>query len=159
MSVNKVMLLGNLGKDPELRFTQQQMPICTFSIATGERRKDQSGNWTEHTEWHNIVVFGKTAENCAQYLKKGRQAFIEGRIQTRKWQDKEGKDRYTTEIIASTVQFIGGRAGESSGAMSSSSEEGSIPSPSVAREPEVAVAANGGATPAAVSFDDDDIPF
>lgn len=156
MSVNKVILLGNLGKDPELRMTQQQMAICNFSLATGERRKDASGNWTDHTEWHNIVVFGKTAENCAQYLKKGRQAYVEGRIQTRKWQDKEGKDRYTTEVVGNVVQFIGGRPGESS---SSHSEESSIPSPSpTSNEPEVAVAANGGA-PSSVSFDDDDIPF
>ena len=91
MGINKVMLLGNLGKDPEVRYTPQQMAICQFSLATGERKKDTNGQWVDHTEWHNIVVFGKTAENCARFLKKGRQAFIEGRIRTRKWQDKEGR--------------------------------------------------------------------
>src|SRR5262245_22644014 len=105
MSVNRAFLLGNLGRDPELRYTPSQVAVCTFSIATSDRRKDQSGNWVDQTEWHNIVVFGNSAENCQKFLKKGRQAFVEGRIQTRKWQDKEGKDRWTTEIIAERVQF------------------------------------------------------
>ena len=108
MGVNKVILLGNLGKDPEVKYTSQQMAICRFSLATGERKKDQSGQWVDHTEWHSIVTFGKTAENCARYLKKGRQAFVEGKIRTSKWQDKEGRDRYTTEILADLVQFVGG---------------------------------------------------
>lgn len=159
MGVNKVILLGNLGKDPELRFTNQQLAVCTFSLATGERKKDSSGNWVDHTEWHNIIVFGKTAENCANFLKKGRQAFIEGRIQTRKWQDKEGRDRYTTEIIASTVQFIGGKNAGASGGYtveqtqpeSSSNMLSSLPSAD-------AISASGGGADE-VSFDDDDIPF
>ena len=113
MSVNKVILLGRLGKDPELRYTQNQTPVCSFSLATSERRKDQSGTWVDATEWHNVVAFGRTAENINSYLKKGREVFIDGSIRTRKWQDREGKDRYTTEIIANTVQFVGGRpAGE-----------------------------------------------
>ena len=163
MGVNKAILLGNLGKDPEVRYTQQQMAICNFSLATGERKKDQSGTWVDHTEWHNIVTFGKTAENCAQYLKKGKQVYIEGKIQTRKWQDKEGKDRYTTEILANTVQFIGGARGADN-SVSNDSGESSMPShtggPSsrTVASPEVAMAANGGAAPQ-VSFDDDDIPF
>ncbi|MBX7144479.1 MAG: single-stranded DNA-binding protein [Oligoflexia bacterium] len=160
MGVNKVILLGNLGKDPELRYTNSQTAVCSFSLATGERRKDQSGNWVDHTEWHNIITFGKTAENCANFLKKGRQAFIEGRIQTRKWQDKEGKDRYTTEIIASTVQFVGGGKGESTGKSASLSDsvtsEDSGPPPAMPKLPTAdAVAAGGGD----VSFDEDDIPF
>jgi single-strand DNA-binding protein len=106
MSLNKVLLIGRLGKDPELRVTSSQMPVANFSLATNERRKDQSGNWNEHTEWHNIVTFGKTAENCSQYIKKGSLVYIEGAIHTRKWQDKEGKDRYTTEITANSVQFL-----------------------------------------------------
>lgn len=77
MGINKVMLLGNLGKDPEVKYTPQQMAICRFSLATGERKKDQSGQWVDHTEWHNVVTFGRTAENCAKFLKKGRQAFVE----------------------------------------------------------------------------------
>ncbi|MGA1191576.1 MAG: single-stranded DNA-binding protein, partial [Bdellovibrionota bacterium] len=95
MGVNKAILIGRLGKDPEIRYTQSQTPVTNFSLATSERRKDpQSGNWLEQTEWHNVVTFGKTAENCSNFLKKGREVYIEGRIQTRKWQDKEGKDRW-----------------------------------------------------------------
>lgn len=151
MSVNKVILLGNLGKDPEVRYTPQQTAIGTFSIATTERRKDSSGNWTDHTEWHNIVCFGKTAENCQKYLKKGRQVFIEGRLQTRKWQDKEGNNRYTTEIVAGDVRFVGGSRGEAA-----SSSGGDFA--------ESAPADNGGSmppagAPPAVNFEDDDIPF
>lgn len=163
MSVNKVILLGNLGKDPELRFTSQQNPVCTFSLATNERVKDQSGQWVDKTEWHNIVAWGKTAENCAQYLKKGRQAYIEGKIQTRKWQDKEGKDRYTTEVVAGIVQFIGGARGAEGGGSnytsSSSSEEVSAGKGLVNSLPSAdAIASkNGGAEE--VPFDDDDIPF
>lgn len=157
MGVNKVILLGNLGKDPELRYTTSQTAVCSFSLATGERRKDASGNWVDHTEWHNIVTFGKTAENCANFLKKGRQAFIEGRIQTRKWQDKEGKDRYTTEIIASTVQFVGTREGKGAPPLSYSVEESATPPSMPNLKSADAVAASAGADE--VSFDDDDIPF
>jgi len=159
MGVNKVILLGNLGKDPELRYTTSQTAVCSFSLATGERRKDASGNWVDHTEWHNIVTFGKTAENCANFLKKGRQAFIEGRIQSRKWQDKEGKDRYTTEIIASTVQFVGTRDGKGSGApsLAESVEEASTPPPAMPNLKSADAVAAGSA--GEVSFDDDDIPF
>ncbi|MBN8549484.1 MAG: single-stranded DNA-binding protein [Deltaproteobacteria bacterium] len=157
MGVNKVILLGNLGKDPELRYTTSQTAVCSFSLATGERRKDASGNWVDHTEWHNIVTFGKTAENCSNFLKKGRQAFIEGRIQTRKWQDKDGKDRYTTEIIATTVQFVGTREGKGAGpSLSDSIEEASTPPPMPNLKSADAVAA---ASSGEVSFDDDDIPF
>lgn len=151
MAINKVILLGRLGKDPELRYTAQQNPVCNFTLATGERRKDASGNWSEHTEWHNIVTFGKTAQNCANFLKKGREVFVEGRIQTRKWQDKEGRDRYTTEIIAMNVQFVGGR-GDSSGMTSSDMHSGG-------GMPEGLQSADDIAAQAEASFDDDDIPF
>lgn len=155
MGVNKVILLGNLGKDPELRYTTSQTAVCSFSLATGERRKDQTGNWVDHTEWHNIVVFGKQGENCANYLKKGRQAYIEGRIQTRKWQDKEGRDRYTTEIIANTVQFVGSRdAGAGAGSNLNVSKESS------AAEVDALPSADQiAATSAEAAFDEDDIPF
>jgi len=158
MGINKVMLLGNLGKDPEIRYTPQQMAVCRFSLATGERKKDQSGNWVDHTEWHNVVVFGKVAENCAKYLKKGRQAFIEGRIRTNKWQDKEGKDRYTTEILADNVQFVGGGRGESDMSVANDNVlEGMQTAESLPK------AAAGGGSSVAMSepatFDDDDIPF
>lgn len=163
MGVNKVILLGNLGKDPELRYTPSQTAVCTFSLATGERRKDASGQWVDHTEWHNIVTFGKTAENCSTYLKKGRQAFIEGRIQTRKYQDKQGVDKYRTEVIADTVQFVGG--GRDAGAGSGKSMANSV---TVEDTPPVAmpnlptadaIAAGGAAGAAQPTFDDDDIPF
>lgn len=109
-SLNKVMLMGNLGKDPELRKTGSGTSVCNFSIATTERWKNnESGNWDEKTEWHNIVVWGKQGENCHQYLTKGRPVFIEGRLQTRSWDDKEGKKRYTTEVVATMVKFLGGR--------------------------------------------------
>ena len=160
MSVNKVILLGNLGKDPELRYSAQQTPVCSFSLATNDRRKDQSGNWVDHTEWHNIVTFGKTAENCSQYLKKGRQAFIEGSIRTRKWQDKEGKDRYTTEIVAYTVQFIGSRdAGKSAPAGQPNAEEAAAGRELVESLPsaEALAGATSGSTGGAI--EDDEIPF
>jgi single-strand DNA-binding protein len=113
MSVNKVILIGNLGRDPESRQTNGGGVVVTLSLATSERRKDREGNWTDHTEWHRVVAFGKTAENLAKYCKKGKQVFIEGRLSTRKWQDKDGQDRWTTEIVADQVRFLGGGRGES----------------------------------------------
>ncbi len=107
MSVNKVILLGRLGQDPELKYTPGGAPVCNFSMATTESWTDKQGQKQEKTEWHRIVVWGKLAELCNQYLSKGRQAFVEGRLQTRSWDDKDGSKRYTTEIMANTVQFIG----------------------------------------------------
>ena len=152
MGINKVMLLGNLGKDPEIRYTPQQMAVCRFSLATGERKKDQSGNWVDHTEWHNVVVFGKVAENCAKYLKKGRQAFIEGRIRTNKWQDKEGKDRYTTEILANQIKFVGSK-GDYAGPSAASAYPDGNPFEDLKSADDISAEAG------AVTFDDDDIPF
>lgn len=108
MSVNKVILLGRLGQDPELKYTPGGSPVCNFSVATTESWTDKGGQKQEKTEWHRIVVWGKLAELCNQYLAKGRQCFLEGRLQTRSWDDKDGNKRYTTEILANTVQFIGG---------------------------------------------------
>ncbi len=111
MSVNKVILLGRLGQDPELKYTPSGAAVCNFSLATSETWNDKnSGQKQERTEWHRIVVWGKLAELCNQYLSKGRQAFVEGRLQTRSWDDQSGQKRYTTEINATTVQFIGGQA-------------------------------------------------
>ncbi len=107
-SVNRAILIGNLGRDPELRYTQGGQALTRFSLATNERFK-QGDDWQERTEWHRIVVWGKQAENCAQYLQKGRSVYIEGRLQTRDWEDKEGHKRQTTEIVAQTVQFLGSR--------------------------------------------------
>ena len=109
--VNKVFLLGNLGRDPEVRFTPSGQAVANFTIATNESWTDKSGQKQEKTEWHRIVVWGKLAELCGEYLKKGRQAFIEGRLQTREWTDKENKKNYTTEIVANNVQFLGSGQG------------------------------------------------
>jgi len=108
-SVNKVIVLGNLGKDPDLRHLPNGDAVCNFSLATTESWKDKDGNKKDKTEWHNVVIFRKLAEIAGEYLKKGRPVYIEGRLQTRKWQDKEGKDRYTTEIVADQMQMLGSR--------------------------------------------------
>jgi single-strand DNA-binding protein len=110
--VNKVILIGNLGRDPELRYTQSGQGVVNFTLATSENWTDKSGERVERTEWHRIVVWGRVGELCAQYLSKGRTVYIEGRIQTREWEDKEGNKRQTTEINAQTVQFLGGPRGD-----------------------------------------------
>lgn len=110
-SVNKAIIIGNLGKDPEIRYTPGGQPVANFTVATNERWNDKSGQPQERTEWHRIVVWGKTAENCGQYLKKGRSVYVEGRIQTREWTNKEGQKQWTTEIVANNVTFLGGRDG------------------------------------------------
>src|SRR5207247_733859 len=107
--VNKVILVGNLGANPEMRFTQGGQAVANLRIATSERWTDRNGQKQETTEWHRVVVFGKQAEIAGQYLAKGRQVCIEGRIQTRQWQDQQGQKRYTTEVVAQRVEFIGGR--------------------------------------------------
>ena len=107
--VNKAILVGNLGRDPELRHTPNGQAVVNFTLATSENWTDKSGERQERTEWHRIVVWGRTAEMCHQYLSKGRTVYVEGRIQTREWEDKEGNKRYTTEINAQTVNFIGPR--------------------------------------------------
>jgi single-strand DNA-binding protein len=114
-SVNKVILVGNLGRDPELRYIPSGQAVANFTLATNDRWRDKEGNNQERTEWHRIVVWGKSAENCAQYLQKGRSVYIEGRLQTREWEDKDGNKRQTTETIAQTVQFLGGRGGAERG--------------------------------------------
>lgn len=106
-SLNRVLIMGNLGQDPELRYTQSQTPVCTLNIATTDYRQGPDGQRQELTEWHRVVVWSKQAENCAKYLAKGRSVFVEGRLQTRSWEDKQGQKRYITEIVAQNVQFIG----------------------------------------------------
>lgn len=139
MSVNKVILIGNLGKDPEVRFTANGKAVARFPIATSEVWNDAEGNRQERTEWHNIIVWGKQGETCGQYLAKGRQVFVEGSIRTRTYDDKNGNKRYVTEIIAQRVRFLGG-AGGTRAAMEP--------------EPEPAAESVPGGPPA-----DDDIPF
>ena len=147
-SVNKVILIGNLGADPETRYLPSGDAVTNIRIATTDTWKDKNGEKQEHTEWHRIAFFGKTAEIAGEYLKKGSPVYVEGRIRTRKWQDKEGQERYSTEIVADRMQLLGGRGGGAE---------------SMAREPAAAGASSakpqqrkgGGA------FDemDDDIPF
>lgn len=115
MSVNKAIIIGNLGADPEIRYTQSGAPVGNLRIATNERWTDKNGQSQERTEWHRVVVFGKTAENCQKYLSKGRQVYVEGRLQTNEWQDKDGNKRYTTEIVASNVTFLSGGNGGGGG--------------------------------------------
>ena len=156
MGVNKVILLGRLGQDPDLKYSASQYPVARFSLATGERRKDSaSGQYVDHTEWHNIVTFSKTAENCSKFLKKGSEVYIEGKLQTRKWQDKEGKDRYTTEIIANTVQFVGAKASGASSSQSYGSASNDMPNDYLSG----LSSADEVEEPLTASFDDDDIPF
>ena len=111
MSVNKVILIGRLGQNPEVRYTPSGAAVANFSVATNESWSDKSGQKQERTEWHKVVVWGKLAELCNQYLAKGRQVYLEGRLQTREWKDKEGQIKYTTEVQAQSVQFLGGQAG------------------------------------------------
>ena len=109
-SVNKVILVGNIGKDPEVRYLQSGDQICNVTLATSEKYKDKaSGEYKENTEWHRIVFFGKLAEICGQYLQKGKKIYVDGRIRTNKWQDKEGNERYTTEIIGSEMKMLSGK--------------------------------------------------
>ena len=145
--VNKVFLLGNVGKDPEIRATAGGMTVATFSLATAERTKGQDGNWTDKTEWHNIVCFQRTAEIVRDYVKKGTQLFIEGRIQTRSWDDKEsGQKKYRTEILVNDLSLLGspgGRQGGESGGYSRSNSGAPAPAPDFADQ----------------GITDDDIPF
>jgi single-strand DNA-binding protein len=113
--VNKVILIGNLGADPEVRFTPGGQAVANFRIATSESWNDKQGQKQERTEWHRIVVWGKLGELCGEYLAKGRQCYVEGRLQTREWTDKEGKKNYTTEVVANNVTFLGGRDGAGAG--------------------------------------------
>jgi single-strand DNA-binding protein len=108
-SLNKVMLIGNLGKDPEVRYTASGTAVASFSLATSERFKNKTGEWEERTEWHNITLWGRLAEIAGEYLAKGKTVYIEGRLQTRKWQDRDGRDRYTTEIIGDRMQMLSGK--------------------------------------------------
>ncbi len=151
-SVNKAIIIGNLGKDPEMRFMPSGDAICNFSIATTDSWKDKSGEKQEKTEWHRISMFGKLAEIAGEYLKKGSQVYVEGRLQTRKWQDKDGHERYTTEIVADRMQMLGSKSGGGSNFEVVDNSTASAPaSAAAAKKP---AAAKGG-------FDDldDDIPF
>ena len=109
--INKVTLLGNLGQDPEIRTTASGMAVGTLSVATTHRAKNKAGEWESQTEWHRVTVFGKTAENVQRFCKKGKQLYIEGRLQTRSWEDKDGNKRWSTEVVANEVKFLGSNDG------------------------------------------------
>jgi single-strand DNA-binding protein len=130
-SVNKAIILGNLGAKPELKYLPSGQAVCEIRIATNERFKDKGGAEQERTEWHRVVAWGKTAEHCAKYLDKGRSVYVEGRIQTRSWDDKDGNKKYATEIVANTVQFLGGKGegvGDAGGGGYGSRSSSSTPS-------------------------------
>ncbi len=153
MSVNKAILIGRLGKDPETRYMTNGEAVTNVSLATSENYKDKNGEKQERTEWHNLVFYRRLAEIAGEYLKKGSLIYVEGRIQTRKWQDKEGKDRYTTEIVANEMKMLGGK---SSGGSFEVVENQAAPARNVpAAKPAAAAPAGKG------NFDnfDDDIPF
>lgn len=111
-SLNKVMLIGKLGKDPEIRYSANGTAFANFSLATDDRRKGANGEWIDTTEWHNIVMAGKLAEIAGKHLAKGAQVYVEGKLQTRKWQDKDGRDRYSTEVFAEKMVMLGGKRAE-----------------------------------------------
>jgi single-strand DNA-binding protein len=142
MSFNKIILVGNLGKDPELRYTPQGTPVCSFTVATNEKRKDRAGEMQDVTSWFRVTLWGRQAETASQYLTKGRPVYVEGRLRLEEWTDRDGKQRFTLEVHATDMQFIGGgRSDEMSGgtpATKSPSTDHSTPEPDIS---------------------DDDIPF
>lgn len=146
--VNKAIIVGNLGRDPEMRTTQSGSQVAKFSVATSSRYKDRDGNFQEETEWHRVVAFGRLAEICGQYLHKGKQVYIEGRLQTSSWDDKEtGQKRYMTEIIAQEMQMLsrgGDQAGDGGGGGGYGQSQ---------------AAQGGSSAPAPAGADDDDLPF
>lgn len=150
--INKVILVGNLGADPETRYTPSGAAVANVSVATTDSWKDrQTGEQNEKTEWHKVVFFNRLAEIVGEYLKKGSQVYIEGRLQTRKWQDQNGQDRYTTEVVANDMQMLGSRGGDAGGSQPSGGGFRNNPQPQ--QNQQAAPAASGG------GFDDDDIPF
>jgi single-strand DNA-binding protein len=168
MSVNKVILVGRLGQNPEVRYTPSGAAVANFSVATNESWTDKSGQKQERTEWHRVVVWGKLAELCNQYLSKGRQCYVEGRLQTRQWQDKDGQTKYTTEVQAQTIQFLG--AGAQAGAGAGAGESSNFGDAGYNRGGNANASFGGGQGMAPAmggpiggndspSFTEDDIPF
>ena len=164
-SINKVILIGNLGRDPEVRYTPSGAAVCNVSVATTRNWKDKSsGDKVEETEWHRVVFYDRLAEIAGEYLKKGRAVYVEGRLKTRKWQDKDGKDNYTTEVIADQMQLLGGRdgAGAPAGGGEGYGQESAPASRAPARSAAPAPSApRPTAASSSTGFDemDDDIPF
>jgi single-strand DNA-binding protein len=162
--INKVILVGNLGRDPEVRYMPSGGAVTNITIATSETWKDKNtGQQQEKTEWHRVVLFGRLGEIAGEYLRKGSQVFIEGRLQTRKWQDQSGQDRYTTEIVANEMQMLGSRGGAGGGGSADFNQEPSYdtgaPSPQQQSAPAPASSGGGGGGSAGFDDFDDDIPF
>lgn len=156
--INKAILIGNLGNDPDIRYTASGTAIANISLATAESWRDKnSGEQQERTEWHRIVFFGRLAEIVGEYLRKGSQIYVEGRIQTRKWQDKQGNDRYTTEVVANEMQMLGGR-GQAQAPMNPAGQSEAPEARNNAPPPGKPAAAGSGGAAQADDFDDD-IPF
>ncbi len=150
--INKVILIGNLGGDPEVRYTPSGFAMANIRVATTERRKDrETGEWQDHTEWHRVVLLGKLAEVAGEYLRKGSKVYIEGRLQTRKWQGQDGQDRYTTEIVANDMQMLDSRSG-------GDAAFNERPARQAPAQPSPAPAQPAASSPPADDFDDD-IPF
>jgi single-strand DNA-binding protein len=148
MSFNKIILVGNLGRDPELRYTPQGTPVCSFSLATNERRKDKTtGENNDIVTWFRVTLWGRQAETASQYLSRGRPVYIEGRLRVEEWTDRDGKPRHTLEVHATDMQFIGGGRGEDAGAGGGGGAPGR------------AAAAPGESAPEPTDLSDDDIPF
>ena len=162
-SVNKVIIVGNLGRDPEVRYTPNGSAVCNVTVATSRARKNkESGEKTEDTEWHRIVFFDKLAEIAGEYLKKGRSVYVEGRLQTRKWTDKDGAEKYTTEIVATEMQMLGSREGMGGGSSDDGGSGGGYERSAPASRPAAGGAPAGkpASKPASGFSDmDDDIPF
>jgi single-strand DNA-binding protein len=159
MSLNRVILLGRLGKDPEIRHAQSGLTIASLRLATDSRRPDGNGGWKNETEWHSVVLFGKQAELAQKYLAKGREVLIEGELRTREWQDKQGQKRWTTEVVANNMRFVGGRGGDggsgSSGGYGGGRQQGTYDDPA----PVGSGTDDYGASDYGGGGDDSDIPF
>ncbi|MBC2732550.1 single-stranded DNA-binding protein [Thiobacillus sp.] len=159
-SVNKVILVGNLGRDPEMRYLPSGEAVANLAIATTDKYKDKTGQMVEQTEWHRVSFFGRTAEVCGQYLKKGSQVYVEGSIRTRKYTDKEGIEKYATEIRGDRMQMLGGRSGGGMADMDDGSYNQAAPASAPRSQPRGSAPA-AAQRPASSGFDDmdDDIPF
>jgi len=158
--INKVILIGNLGQDPESRTTPGGTTVTNIRIATSESWRDkQSGEMKENTEWHGVVLWNKLGEIAAEYLRKGSQVYIEGRLQTRKWQDKQGNDRYTTEIVASEMQMLGGRGGGGGGGAAQETRDRRDPGAEAYAQGSGGGSSGSGSGGAPAADFDDDIPF
>ena len=142
MSFNKIILVGNLGRDPELRYTAQGTPVCSFSMATNERRKDKSGEMQDHTTWFRITLWNRLAETASKYLQKGKQVYIEGRLRVEEYVDRDGKPRHSLEVFATDMQFIGSRGGDEP-----------------MQERAASAGASSGPPDSQADLSDDDIPF